>query len=201
LNRMYTSANRMSDLVQGLLDYSRLDVSRGPHESVALGPLLDGILSDLEVVAEEKQVTIQVDNLPQVWGDSFQLQQLFSNLLTNAIKFNKPGEKPRVRLRCEVVDGRRINALFASTEDTDAQYYELSVIDNGIGFDDKYADRIFKMFERLHGKTAYPGSGIGLAVCKRVIDNHQGFLRVESKPGNGSSFHVYLPMVTRFELV
>lgn len=187
INRMLQSSQRMSNLIRGLLDYSRLGGSHSPHQPVDLGELMDGIVDDLEVIIAEKQAIVEVDKLPQVWGDPFQLQQLFSNLVSNALKFTKLGRKPQVSIRCQVVAAHTLSGSFLPASGSQLSYYELSVIDNGIGLDEQYIDRIFKLFERLHSNQSYPGSGIGLAICKQIVTNHQGMLLVDSKPDAGAT--------------
>ena len=197
---MLQSSERMSNLIRGLLDYSRLGGSHSPHQRVDLGELLNGILSDLELIIAEKQAIVEVDQLPQVWGDPFQLQQLFSNLVSNALKFTKLGRKPQVFIHCQVVAAHTLPGSLLPASGSGLSYYKLSVIDNGIGFDEQYIDRIFKLFERLHGKNSYPGSGIGLAICKQIVINHQGMLQAESKPDEGATFRIYLPVNSLSEI-
>ncbi|WP_460961907.1 CHASE3 domain-containing protein [Spirosoma litoris] len=197
VNRMLQTSERMSHLIRGLLNYSRLGGSQSPHQRVDLSELIDGILDDLELIIVEKQAILEVDQLPQVWGDPVQLQQLFSNLVSNALKFTKPGRKPKVFIRCQVVAANKLpDSLFPFSRNHQS-YYELSVMDNGIGFEEQYIDRIFKLFERLHSKNSYPGSGIGLAICKQIVMNHKGMLLVASKPDEGATFRVYLPVINQ----
>ncbi|GAB2530618.1 sensor histidine kinase [Spirosoma aerophilum] len=200
INRMLQSSERMSSLIRGLLNYSRLGGSHSPHQPVDLDELLDGILNDLELIIAEKQALVEVDQLPQVLGDPFQLQQLFSNLVSNALKFSKPNRRPHVSIRCQVVAAHTLPGSLLPASRSQLSYYELSVIDNGIGFDEQYMERIFKLFERLHGQNSYPGSGIGLAICKQIVMNHQGMLLVGSKPDEGATFRVYLPVNNQPEI-
>ncbi|MBD2705190.1 CHASE3 domain-containing protein [Spirosoma sp. BT702] len=200
VNRMLQTGERMSHLIRGLLNYSQLGGSHSPHQRVDLGRLMDGILDDLELIIVEKQALVEVDQLPQVWGDPVQLQQLFSNLVSNALKFTKQGRKPRISIRCQVVAAHTLPGSLLPVSRSHHSYYELSVLDNGIGFEEQYIDRIFKLFERLHGKNSYPGSGIGLAICKQIVMNHEGMLRVESKLDEGASFHIYLPVMNQPDL-
>ncbi|GAB3958472.1 hypothetical protein GCM10028805_52870 [Spirosoma harenae] len=195
LHRLRQSSDRMSQLIRGLLDYSRLGGSHSTHQLVDMNDLLAGILSDLDVVIDEKQAVVEVDNLPQVWGDPVQLQQLFSNLLSNALKFTKPGQQPQIFIRCQLVLGPIQQGTGLPALSDHRSYYELSVIDNGIGIEEAFIERIFKLFERLHGNSLYAGSGIGLAICKQIVANHKGTIRVESKPDKGSCFRVYLPLI------
>lgn len=177
LDRMIKATKRMQALIDDLLDFSR--ASRGPQSSkeIDLNTLLSDILSDLEVSIKEKEADIKVEKLPTIYGDPTQTGQLFQNLITNAIKYSREGEKPVV------------NISFKETEDS----YKISIKDNGIGFDEVYKERIFKPFQRLHSKTEYSGTGIGLAVCKKIVNRHNGVISVSSKVGTGSTFVISLP--------
>jgi signal transduction histidine kinase len=193
IRRMQSAASRMSLLISDLLSYSRLATQQAPYGSVALGTLLTEVLDDLQVAVQQAGASVELIDLPAVQGDKAQLRQLFQNLLANALKFRQEGVVPQVRVAC-----RRVRSLpeGAISKTNDRQpYYEISVADNGIGFDEKYLDRIFGVFQRLHGKSEYTGSGIGLAICQRVAENHGGYLTARSKPGAGATFSVYLPIL------
>ena len=184
LHRMQSAAGRMSQLINDLLTYSRITTHRQPFTPVDLEQLLDDVLLDLDLRLTETGAVLHRDHLPVVAGDASQLHQLFQNLLTNALKFqplDKPGHIPTIAVRC------------LRTETDGHGWYDISVIDNGIGFDDKYTDRIFQVFQRLHAQQVYPGTGVGLAICFRVVDSHGGTISATSQPGEGATFLVRLP--------
>jgi PAS domain S-box-containing protein len=196
IHRMSAAATRMSLLIKDLLNYSRLTTQQTPFKKVDLNLLLTDILDDLSVAVSESGVVIERENLPVINGDSAQLQQLFMNLLSNALKFRHPDITPHIR-----VSARRLLATdippsaLATPADSSPNrpFHQISITDNGIGFDEKYTDRIFQVFQRLHGKAQYPGSGVGLAICRKVVLNHRGGLTAQSKPGEGATFIIYLP--------
>lgn len=183
--RMQSAASRMSMLITDLLTYSRISTNRQPFQPIDLDEVLTEVLNDLEVVIRETHATIDRTPLPTIAGDRTQLRQLFQNLLSNALKFqpspDEATDHPHIHIDCqqELIDGR--------------VWYDISVSDNGIGFEPKYVDRIFQVFQRLHGKRAYAGTGVGLAICKRVIDTHGGTLTARSQPGKGTTFLIRIP--------
>jgi signal transduction histidine kinase len=136
-------------------------------------------------------VIIEADVLPTLQGMRFQFEQLFDNLVGNGIKYQKEGNVPHIRIRCKVVNGNEIKGKSFGIA---SKFYQISFIDNGIGFNEEYADKIFEMFQRLHGRSEYSGSGIGLAIVKKIVQNYNGFITAESKPGKGSTFCVYFPL-------
>jgi len=176
LERIVAAVRRMERLLGDLLEYSRVGTRGKPFERVDLGAVLETVLSNLKAAIEESGATITWQGLPHVSGDEVQLVQLLQNLLGNAIKF-RASEAPRI-----VVSARR-----------EADRWEISVADNGIGIDPTHFDRIFNIFERLHAESAYPGTGIGLAICKRIVERHGGRIFVTSEPGQGSTFTFSLP--------
>jgi light-regulated signal transduction histidine kinase (bacteriophytochrome) len=178
LQRMKNSAYRMDAFIQDLLKYSQ--VSRKPHtfESVDLNLAVQGVLEDLELRIAQSHAVIKLERLPTLEADPMQMRQLFANLIGNSIKFHKQGVPPAIRVK--------------SSPDADGRW-RIVVEDNGIGFDVKYNDRIFKPFERLHGHNVYEGNGIGLAICRKITDRHKGAIHVHSQPGAGSTFAVLLP--------
>ena len=191
IRRMQGATDRMQALIRGLLAYSRLNTEKPLFRSVALSPLVNEVLSDLETAISDRQANITIDPLPAVRGNTVQLRQLFQNLLSNALKFTPPGQVPEVRISTTDVSSEQLQPVYADALGT---YLCISVQDNGIGFEQKYADRIFNLFQRLHGRNEFAGTGIGLAVCKKVVDNHGGYLSAHSQPGMGATFRVYLPI-------
>ena len=147
---------------------------------------------ELEVMIIEKKAVIENDRLPTIKVIPFQVQQLFNNLLNNALKFSKKDVSPHIIVRSEMVDGRALPAAYAAAPTV---YCHISFRDNGIGFEPEYEKKIFEVFQRLHGRGDYGGTGIGLAICKKIVENHNGFLTAESLPDQGATFHIYLPIV------
>jgi PAS domain S-box-containing protein len=179
--RIEKATLRMGHLIDDLLLYSH--VSQRPHETEAidLNQKLQRVLEDLELDIEEKKAIIRLGPLPVVPGYRRQLQQLFQNLISNALKYSKASVPPQIDITAEPF------------EKNGKSYHLVRVTDNGIGFPQQYADKIFQMFTRLHGKEEYSGTGVGLSIVKKVVENHEGMIEVETEPGRGSSFMVYLP--------
>ena len=184
LERMFNASTRMQSLIQDLLEYSRLTTHGQPFTPVNLSKITSDVLSDLEVRIQESQAQIAVGLLPTIEADPMQMHQLLLNLIGNALKYYRPEEAPIVTVRAKIEDN----------------VCRLSVADNGIGFDEKYSERIFRVFERLHGREKYEGTGIGLAICRKIIDRHGGEITVSSKPGEGSTFTVLLPVTQSGEI-
>jgi PAS domain S-box-containing protein len=180
-SRIENATQRMGNLIDDLLLYSH--VSHRPHEteSIDLNEKVQRVLEDLDLDIEEKRATINVAKLPVVQGYRRQLQQLFQNLISNALKYSKGDEPPQIDIDAEVV------------EKEDKAYHLVSIKDNGIGFDPVYSEKIFQMFTRLHGKAEYSGTGVGLSIVKKVVENHNGFIEAESTENIGSTFKIYLP--------
>lgn len=187
LDKINTSAARMSELIQAVLNYSRLSRREGELSDVDLARIISGIRNDLELVIEEKKAVIDTGDLPVYRGHALQLHQLFLNLVSNALKFSQ--QAPLIRIQCRMVDG----TVAHSGGKKDESFLEITVADNGIGFDQEYAEQIFAIFQRLHTRNDYPGTGIGLALCKKIVENHGGTIRAESEKGVGTRFFIYLP--------
>ncbi|MBI5409716.1 MAG: PAS domain S-box protein [Nitrospirae bacterium] len=187
LNRMRNAAVRMQSLIQSLLMYSRVTTKAQPFAPVDLPSVVKEVLSDLEVrIQETGGQIVDLDKLPVVSADPHQMRQLFQNLIGNALKFNKKDEPPVVKISCRPADGNGNGA-------SDKGLYEITVEDNGIGFDEKYLDRIFGVFQRLHGRNDFEGSGIGLSVCRKIVMRHGGNITAKSAPGQGARFIFTLP--------
>ncbi|RYF76588.1 MAG: PAS domain-containing protein [Cytophagaceae bacterium] len=192
INRMQTAANRMSGLIRDLLAYSRLASRKENLEAVSLQTVLSRVLDDLDFSIIETGAVIHAGHLPTVNGDDMQLRQLLQNLLSNALKFRPVGSHPVIRIRSERVAASTLPADVKPLQQTD--YYEcIILIDNGIGFEQKYVDRIFQVFQRLHGRSKYEGTGIGLAIVQKVVENHGGAVTATSELGKGATFTIYLP--------
>jgi len=181
-SRIVNATQRMGHLIDDLLLYSH--VSQRPHEteSVDLNEKLHRVLEDLELDIEEKKAVVHVGRLPVIRGYRRQLQQLFQNLLSNSLKYSKAEVPPHIDITAE------------QTNSNGKNYHVIKVKDNGIGFEQQYEDKIFQMFSRLHGKSEYSGTGVGLSIVKKVVENHNGFIRVQSESGEGSTFEIYLPV-------
>jgi len=179
LERIHKAVLRMSRLIGDLLIYSRVTTKGRHFESVNMPKVIQDVLSDLEVRIVENGAKIEVGDLPVIQGDRIQIRQLFQNLIGNALKFHKPDQPPHAMIR-----GRDMKNGFV----------EITVEDEGIGFEEKFVDRIFEPFQRLHGWSEYEGSGIGLAICKKIVLRHGGHMEAKSELGKGSAFILTLPL-------
>ncbi len=190
-NRIINAASRMQSLIDALISYSRTNTSGTVFELTDLNKLLAEVKNDLQDVIEEKNVVIENTNLPTVKVIPHQFLQLFINIVSNAIKYSKPGITPHITIKAETIPGKDINEPEAHKS---SFYWKISVEDNGIGFEQQYRHRIFELFQRLHGKGDYIGTGIGLAICNKIIRNHEGFIAALGKPNEGAIFNIYLPV-------
>ena len=192
LDRIQAAAGRMSVLIEDLLDFSKIETGRDIHQYVMLNNIVDTVLSDLDLVIEETGAQVQIGMLPTIQGNALQLGQLFQNLISNALKFRKPGLAPLIQITgTEILQGQL--PVFVKPVRNVRVYHQIEVKDNGIGFDEKYLDRIFQVFQRLHGRHEFQGTGIGLAICEKVMVNHGGAITATSQPGQGASFRVFFP--------
>ena len=190
LERMQNASTRMQTMIDDLLSLSRITTHANPYVQVDLAEVVKGVVSDLEVGIEEMGAHVEVGDLPVINADPLQMRQLFQNLISNALKFQRKGESPVVKISGSFLKERRRITDLA----TDG-LCQITVADNGIGFDEKDLIHIFGMFQRLHGRAEYEGTGIGLAVCKRIIDRHGGNITAKSKPGQGATFIITLPVI------
>ncbi|MBC3787244.1 sensor histidine kinase [Spirosoma utsteinense] len=190
VRRMQGSAQRMQGLVKDLLAYSRVTTRQEEFGLVLLSRALTESLDDLQPLIEEKHAVIEVDSLPAIIGNAAQLRQLFFCLINNALKFHQAGKAPRIDISATVAASDDLPLTLA---ETGRRYVAVSIEDDGIGFDEKYTDRIFTIFQRLHGRGKYDGTGIGLALARKITENHSGTITVRSKPGHGATFTVWLP--------
>ena len=193
LGRMQTAASRMSTLIHDLLTYSRITTRQQMADAVALDEVLEGVLASLELRIQESGAVIESSTLPIVRGDATQLSQLFQNLLSNALKFGPEDRPPAISISSKDVQAEVLPAHVRPVREASA-YHCIEVADNGIGFEEKYLDRIFEVFQRLHGRSQYTGTGVGLAICKKVAANHGGAITATSQSGKGATFSVYLPV-------
>jgi PAS domain S-box-containing protein len=192
LERMQSAANRMSTLIRDLLDFSSISTQHDITQIVPLNAVVETVLNDLELIIAETGASVKVNALPVVEGNELQLGQLFQNLLSNALKFRQPNLPPVIQIISGEVSINEIPMSIRPSRVSD-RYHQIEVIDNGIGFDEKYLDRIFQVFQRLHGKSEFTGTGIGLAICEKVVNNHGGAITAISTPGQGAVFRIYLP--------
>lgn len=186
LQRMLNASSRMQTLINDLLSFSRVTTKARPFQNVDLNVIVAEVLSDLEILIEQKNAKINVPELPVIEGDHTQIRQLFQNLIHNALKFSREGVQPEVTITLREFS----NNQHLSSTPGDIMV-EIGVSDNGIGFDTKYLDRIFHIFQRLSGHK-YEGSGIGLAICKKIATRHGGSISATSEVGQGSTFIVTL---------
>jgi len=180
----------MKNLIEDLLTYSRATASVEAYEEVDLDKVIDELLSFHKEELEQKKISFEKGDLGVTRGVSFQIKQLFSNLIDNAIKYRHPDRLPHITVGSQLIEG---TALASFKADHTKQYYKISVKDNGIGFDPQFADRIFEIFQRLSPASGIKGSGIGLAICTKIVQNHNGFIKADGVPGKGANFHIYLP--------
>ncbi len=189
LARMLHAARRMQTLITDLLKLSRVAAGR-PLVPVDLDEVVRGVLADLEARIAQEAARVEVGPLPVIEADPLQMRQLLQNLIGNALKFHRPGVPPVVRISGEVVPAPQ-----GAAGDGDARTCcRIEVADNGIGFDEQYRDRIFTLFQRLHGRGSYEGTGVGLAICQRIVERHGGRITARSRPGEGATFVVLLPV-------
>jgi PAS domain S-box-containing protein len=191
-DRMEIASKRMGSLIDDLLSYSQVSLRPKHFEDVDLDQLITLVLNDLDLEIDQKDAKIKVGNLPVVSGHHRQLQQVFQNLLSNALKYNKPGIPPVIEITCVRVKGRE-NPLTIFNEEKEKAFWLIRVSDNGIGFEQRDAERIFNVFTRLHGNAEYRGTGVGLSIVRKVIENHNGHIIAKGLPGEGSVFEIYLP--------
>jgi len=183
--RIIVSVTRMQTLIDSLLTYSRTTTGELVLVPVDMNNIIEEIKKDLSEVIAEKKVTIKASKLPVIKVQPLQFQQLFLNLIENAIKYSRTDVSPEIKISSE--------KFWKEDAGTKLAFYRITVSDNGIGFEQEYADTIFKLFQRLHGRTEYSGTGIGLAICKKIIENHNGTITAKSEPGEGSTFTIELP--------
>ncbi|SEJ22401.1 His Kinase A (phospho-acceptor) domain-containing protein [Dyadobacter sp. SG02] len=195
LNRSISSSARMSRLISDLLDYSRLSVT-AHFQPTNLNLLVDELLADFDETIREKKAVIRKDQLPIVETIPSQIRQVFQNLISNALKFSRPDVAPVIDIRCEVTDSKAVSGPASP----DGPYCRISIADNGIGFDEKFLDRIFVIFQRLNNLNAYEGTGIGLAIAKKIMDKHNGLISARSAENEGSEFILILPFVQEHAL-
>jgi signal transduction histidine kinase len=192
LNRTIHAAERMKILIDDLLDFSRVTRVEVEKSPVNFKVVIDSIRDNLEVQIKKSHAKLIVNHpFPVIYGDKGQLTRLFQNLVTNAIKFTAPGVVPTIEFSFETAGKKDLEQLPSLS--MHSEYHKITVKDNGIGFDEIYKDKIFVIFQRLHGRSEYEGTGIGLSICKKIAEKYQGQITVKSEEGKGSEFYVYFP--------
>jgi two-component system, chemotaxis family, CheB/CheR fusion protein len=190
LQKIKNSADRMSGLIKDVLNYSILTRSAEPYIQTDLNQIIKHVLSDFELLITQKKAIINLEELPVIEAVHLQMNQLFNNLIGNSLKFTSQEVRPVIKISAsEVSHEDKIKFHLIRNK----EYVRLSFADNGIGFNQEYAEQIFEIFQRLNGRDEYPGTGIGLALCKKIIVNHQGTIHAESISGQGATFHIILP--------
>lgn len=188
--RIKSAASRMRILIDDLLQYSRTSRSKNDFEKVNLNEVIENTLIELSEPIKEKKASIEIKKLPKIKGVVFQLNQLFTNLISNSLKYSKEDLSPTIEINSKKVSSKTDSKI---PENDTRKFYRITFTDNGIGFEQEHSEKIFNLFQRLHGKTDYPGTGVGLAICKKIVDNHKGYIFAESTPGKGATFLLYLP--------
>ncbi|PLB20329.1 MAG: Two-component sensor histidine kinase [Flavobacteriaceae bacterium FS1-H7996/R] len=189
--KVTNAATRMQSLIQNLLAYSRIDSSKKDFEKVDLNQVLNKVKDDLVTAINDSNAEVVSDKLPKIKGVVFQIEQLFTNIISNALKYRNMSEPTKIQIKYKKVNAKDVPSLFKTSKKF---YHKISFLDNGIGFDSQHAEKIFEVFQRLHQKTEYSGTGIGLAICKKIVENHNGYILAKGSTGIGAEFVVYLPV-------
>ncbi len=190
LERLQISTKRMHSLIEDLLTYSRTGSQEKTFEKTNLRNIINEVLSDLEDVIQKKNAQIDIGELCEVNIIPFQFRQLFQNLIGNALKFSKHKRVPHIKISCRVKTGAELENTKLAPH---LNYCHVTLSDNGIGFDPQYKERIFEVFQRLHSFENYKGTGIGLAICKRIVENHAGIITASGELNEGATFDIYIP--------
>jgi len=190
-NKIINSSRRMQTLINDLLSFSRHSLSPSDFKKTDLNVLVNEALSELEIEIEKSNALVRFNNLPVVWAIPNLMQQLFYNLVSNAIKFRKKNVSPVVLIEAKKMATSELEHFDKPANSVN--FYKITVSDNGIGFEDKYAEEIFMVFKRLHSYHEYEGTGVGLSICKKIIEKHKGFINAKGFPDEGSTFLIGLP--------
>jgi len=190
-DKIKNASSRMQALIKDVLTYSELGKAATAFEPVDLNKTLEGILSDFDLLIEQKEAIIKSDKLPVIEAIPLQMSQLIGNLISNSLKFARKDTKPVITITVQQLPPDEITAY---SLDPSVNYTGIQFKDNGIGFKEEYADKIFSIFQRLHGKSEYEGTGIGLAMCKKIALNHNGELNARGSSDNGAVFNIILPL-------
>jgi two-component system CheB/CheR fusion protein len=193
---MQVSAKRMKTLVQDLLDYSRTNSTERHFENTDLNAIVEEVKAELEEMIAEKKAVIETDHLDEVYVNSSLFRQVLNNLIANAIKFSKPGVPPHIIIKTKIAELDQLqneNPDLNSDRLSSKKYCHISVADNGIGFDRQFKDKIFDVFQRLQTQEIHVGTGIGLAIVKKIIEHHNGVITAKSEVNKGACFDIYIP--------
>jgi two-component system CheB/CheR fusion protein len=192
-NRIQISSNRMQVLINDLLAYSRITETKESLSNINLNDTIRNVLQEPTLVQtiEATNTTVNYKNLPTIMAVSFQMEQLFTNLIINSIKYSDSNRLPVIDIKCEIMKG---SDFLDDKSYHQISYYKITVADNGIGFEQQYAEKIFMLFQRLHDKQTYTGTGIGLTICKKIVENHHGFIHAKSISNQGTTILIYLPV-------
>lgn len=188
--RIISAAERMQNLIDSLLNLSYVNSTEMIFAPCDLNAFVEESKSDLLISISEKEAIIEHGNLPVIMGVRVQIYQVITNLIDNAIKYSRPEIKPLIKITSSIIEGKDIEHTSANKQ---TKYHAIKFADNGIGFEQEYANKIFELFQRLHEKNKYSGTGIGLGIVKKVVNSHNGFIVAEGKPGIGSTFTLYFP--------
>ncbi len=194
IDRIEAASSRMGKLINDLLEYSQASSTDSDPVVVHVRDLINEVLFDLETTIQQKKATIIVGNMPVVKADPVMLRQMFQNLVGNALKYQQQDTAPKIVIRSSNVMGLEMGKRTKSA-DHHKQFHLIEVEDNGVGFEQEHAERIFQIFQRLHGRSQYPGTGVGLAIVQKVVENHNGYIWADSAPGKGATFSVLLPAI------
>jgi signal transduction histidine kinase len=192
LSKIENSTNRISAMIDGVLQYSSIDELHQGYLKIDLNSILKDIVDDLEIPIKEKNAEIKIDDLPTVVGSKTLIYQLFYNLFNNSLKFARPNDVSLISVKADTVSRKELPPADHLPEYS--RYHRIMVIDNGIGFDQSYSEKIFESFLRLNPKDKYEGTGLGLSLCKKIVDRHSGYITANGKPNQGATFTVYLPI-------
>ena len=190
IDKINGSATRMQKLIDDLLAFSRTQTYKNELVDIDLNEVLNDIIKNYRESLGEKYFNVEIEKLPVFNGVAFQFHQLLANLISNALKYCRPDTIVEIKVRAEIVNSE---ALLPEGAEQGRRYHRISISDNGIGFEPQYSKRIFEIFQRLHGRDEYNGTGIGLAICKKIVQNHKGFIYAESELGKGAAFFICLP--------
>ena len=193
LLKIQDSTRRMRSLIDDLLQFSRTNKSEKVFENADFNELLENSKQDLAQVIETKKATITNEELPVTLAIPFQIQQLFTNLINNSLKYSKTETNPEIKITSSII--KAIDENLLPKKDT-TKYYKITFKDNGIGFDNEYAEKIFVLFNRLHNKDEYTGTGIGLSICKKIVENHKGYIFADGTLNAGATFTIFIPLNT-----
>ena len=190
-SRMQNAAKRMQTLIDDLLAYSQTNTAERKYELISLDKIVEEVKEDLKEELQQKNATVEISDTYAIKIIPFQFRQLLHNLLSNSLKFSIPDKEIFIKIKSEIIEG---NKLISDKLIDKKKYCHISVSDNGIGFEQQYSEKIFELFQRLHGRTEYNGTGIGLAIVKKIVDNHNGVITANATVNEGATFNIYIPV-------